>query len=173
MTEEVFNKVLKIIMAIGIPAIIGGGIYIGKKLQILNILEQTNKAIKHNIKIICDTLIDSPNIEFDHKKLESYSPLRLTGEGQEYLKQVGFVKIFDQHAQDFFDFIDSEEPKTKYDVEVSAVKSVLVLSNKEYFRNIKIYLYQHPNEGDIRGFAKIAGIYIRDKYLERHSEITE
>jgi len=40
------------ILIIGVPAIIGALIYVGKKLQVLETLQETNSKIKHNLTII-------------------------------------------------------------------------------------------------------------------------
>lgn len=162
-----FDKFVKIIMAIGIPSIVCACIYIGKKLQILTDLQSTMKKIKGNIKIISDCLISSP-INFDHDKLESYSPFRLTKTGEEYLKKIGFIKIFNDHSLDFFNFISSEEPKAEYDIEISAMKSILVLFDKEYFQPLKKYLYTHPQEENLRSVVKYMGVYVCEKYLEKY-----
>jgi hypothetical protein len=166
-----FDLILKIIMGIGIPTIIIGCIHIGRKLQLLDTLQTTTDKIKHNIKIIADFLIEAP-VKFDHTKLQEYSPLNLTEKGRKYLEDIGFIKIFDEHSQDFLNFIDSENPATKYDVEKGAIKSISVLSEKFYFHLLKIYLFQHPQE-NMRSISRIAGIYVRDKYLEKHPDIIQ
>lgn len=55
---------------------------------------KTIESIKHNLKVIADTLIESPHIDFDHRRLQDYSPLKLTQEGQQYLEKTGFVEIY-------------------------------------------------------------------------------
>ncbi len=164
-----FEQILKFIMAIGIPTIIGGCIYIGRKLQILDTLQKTTDKIKHNIKVVADCLVKAP-VQFDHEKLETYSPIQLTEAGIKYLDDIGFIKIFNDNKKDFFDFIDTEEPTTKYDTEISATKSFLILFEKEYFNSIKEFLYTHPQDS-LQAMSKIAGVYIRDAYLEKHPEI--
>ncbi len=57
-------------------------------------------------------------------------------------------------------------------MEYSAIKTVFALLGKDYFRPVKIYFYNNPKE-DTRSFGKLAGIYVRDRYLERHAEITQ
>lgn len=165
-----FELLLKIIMGIGIPSIVIGCICIGCKLQILDTLEETTKKVKHNIKLVADCLIES-SVEFNHTRLEEYSPFKITEKGEKWLREVGFIEIFNENSQDFFEFIDSEKPTTKYDIENSAIKSFLILFEKEYFDPIKKYLYTHPQES-LSSMSKVAGVYIRDKYFESHPEIT-
>lgn len=164
-----FDQALKIIMGIGIPAIIGGCIYIGRKLQILDTLQDAINKVKYNIKVIADCLVKAP-VQFDHEKLQTYSPIQLTDVGKKYLDDIGFVKIFEDNKKDFFDFIDAEKPTTKYDIEISATKSFLVLFERSYFRPIKEFLYTHPQD-HLQAMSKIGGVYIRDSYLEKHPEI--
>jgi len=164
-----FDQISKIITAIGIPSIIVGCIYIGRKLQILDFLQEAVGKVKYNIKVIADCLVKAP-VQFDHEKLKTYSPIQLTDVGKKYLDEVGFIEIFEDNQQDFFDFIDAEKPTTKYDIEVSATKSFLVLFDRSYFRPIKDFLYTHPQD-NLQAMSKIGGVYIRDAYLEEHPEI--
>ena len=166
-----FNQVLKIIMGIGIPAIICGCVLIGRKLQILDTLKDTTDKVKHNIKVIADCLVKAP-VQFDSEKLQTYSPLQLTDKGTKYLNDIGFIKIFKENEKDFFEFIDTEKPTTKYDTEISATKSFLILFERDYFKPIKEFLYTHPQDS-LQAMSKIAGVYVRDSYLKNHSEITK
>lgn len=164
--------ILKVVAYVGIPVIIGGCIYIGKKLQILDTLSDTLGKVKKNVKIIANTLIDDPSIVFDQSKIEDYSPLKLTDLGEKFMVEIGFTQIFKDHSKDFFDWIDKEEPKSQYDVEMSSIKSVLFLFDKEYFKSVKSHLYNHPRE-NIRQISKFMGIYVRDRYLVENPQLKE
>jgi hypothetical protein len=65
-----------------------------------------------------------------------------------------------------------DKPKVKYDVEYSAIKVVFALLDEDYFRPVKVYFYNNPKE-NMRAFAKLAGVYARGRYLEKHREITQ
>ena len=157
---------------IGIPTIIGCLIYIGKKIQILNELHSSIQKIKHNIKVISDSLIRSQYIEFDHTILEPYSPLRLTDKGKTYLDELGLIQIIKDNKKDFFEYIQSETPTTKLDVELAAMKAVRFLFDKPYFDSIKVHLYNHPEE-NFSNMTSAAGIFLRDTFLEEHQEIQQ
>lgn len=146
--------------------------YIGQKLQILTSLNKTSNTIKANIRAISNALIDSETVEWDGRYLKDYSPLTLTQEGIEYLKQTNFIDVFEQHENDVFDYIIQESPQTKYDVENASVTSVLSLADEEYMEPVKVYLYNHPKDS-MSKLAKIAGVYVRDKYLAAHPDIKE
>ncbi|MEA2007438.1 MAG: hypothetical protein U9O20_04760 [Patescibacteria group bacterium] len=62
------------------------------------------------------------------------------------MRELEFDKPFDEHHEDFFNFIDSESPKTNYDIEIAITKSVFVLFDKVYFSKIKEYLYNDPRK---------------------------
>ncbi len=159
---------------LGIPAIIVALLFIGRKLQILDDLKKTVEKIKHNIKAMADSMINS-DLVFDHTKLQSYSPFKLTEKGKEYLEKIGFISTFNSNKEIFFDCIDMDHPKTKYDVELAAYRSMLLLRNKEdLMKPIKIHLYNNPNdEESFESISRYAGVYIRDQYLDLHPEIVE
>jgi hypothetical protein len=155
-----------IFIYVGIPTIIGALIYIGRKLQILDDLKDSSLKIKHNVKVICDALIKSESVDFDHENLQAYSPLRLTEKGEELVKKIGFEDIFKEHQTDFFDFIKSESPKGDYDIELASIKSIFYLFDKPYFAPVKEYLFTNP-KSDQKKLFTVLGVYVRDKYLKK------
>lgn len=169
---DILNIINAVLIALGVPTIIASAIYIGRKLQVLDDIRDAHDKTKKNIGVIAGCLATSPHIGFDQTKLASYSPLRLTKEGEKYLQTVGFAKIFQKYPDPFFNFINDENPTTKFDVEASAFKAFMfLLGTSQHFRPLKIYAFNHPKE-DLREIAKYASIYIRDEYLERHPEIS-
>ncbi len=162
---------INLILAIGVPAIVAALVYIGRKVQILDDLKNTVGKMKTNLKIISDFLTTNYS-EFNPKELQGYSPLQLTEEGLRFLHNIGFIKIFNKHREDFFKCIDSEQPKLKYDVEVAAIKSVYMLSDKDFMSFLKEYFYNNPTR-NLGNTAPTFGVYIRDRYLEDHPELTQ
>ena len=132
----------------------------------------TLETIKHNVRAIANCLFKAKDIDFDPSLLRDYSPLNITEQGKQYLTNTGFVKVFKENKKDFFKLIDLEKPKMKYDVEFNAVKTIFSLIEKDYFKPVKIFFYNNPRK-DFRAFAKMAGVYVRDDYLEEHPEITQ
>lgn len=155
-----------------LPTLIGTAVYFGRKLEALDRLEKTMATVKDNIKVISNALISSTEIEFDATLLKSFSPLTLTPEGLQYLQKVKFTDIFTEQSASFVQYIDQNSPKTKYDVEQLAIQAVLLHADEAMMQPIKVYLYNNPKDS-LQSFAKVAGIYVRDKYLEQHPEITE
>lgn len=52
-----WDLINKIIIAVGIPSIVVGCIYIGRKLQILDDLKDAMNKINHNIQVISNFLV--------------------------------------------------------------------------------------------------------------------
>ncbi len=156
--------IINLLIAIGIPSIIAGLIYIGRKLQILDDMRDTMDKMKVNLKVVCNALIQLNLL--DGNKLQTYSPVKITSVGEDYLKKIGFDKIFSEHFQDFFDVINTEKPQTDYDIENAAIRSIYVLFDKPYFDLVKDYLYNNPKE-DRKELMNVAGIYVRDRYMEK------
>jgi hypothetical protein len=162
---------VNIIITIGVAAVVGGLIYIGRKLQILDDLKITTDRIKANVKVVSDFLTRD-NKNFNPTELQAYSPLRLTPEGEDFIKKTGFDKIFSENKADFFRCIEGEKPKLKYDVEIAAIKSISMLYDKEYMNFLKVLFYNTPSRS-MENTAPTLGVYLRDKYLAVHPEITE
>jgi len=154
---------------LGVLTTLGCFIYIGRKFQILDDLREDLRNVKHNIKSIADFLTAKES-SFDASKLKHYSPLRLTEEGKAFIKLIGFDRIFTDNQKTFFAFINEESPKVKYDVELSSIKSIYFLMDRQFMDPLKRHMYEHPEER-IDRIAPTLGIYIRDAYLAEHPEI--
>lgn len=160
------------VVIIGVPSIVVGLVYIGKKVQKLDTLEMAMDKLKHNLKVVTDFLIKTSILNFDHAALQSYSPLRFTDSGAAFVKKIGFEQVFSRNKADFFGYIESEHPKLKYDIEILAIKSIYFLAEKPYMNFLKIYLYNNPGKS-LDNVALTLGIYVRDRYLAAHPEIAE
>ena len=123
---------------------------------------EDSKMFKHNIKAISDHLTNGTRKKFDPSELKAHSPYQLTQKGLKLVKEdMEFNKTFKSHKKDFFNIIDKESASTKYDVEIAAIKSIIVLSDMPYMKFLKIFLYNHPKR-DIQNVAPTLGIYVRD-----------
>jgi len=163
---------IDILLSAGIATVLGACVYIGRKLQMLDDLKKTTDKIKLNVKVIGDYLTTS-NADFNATELQAYSPIQLTEEGRKLIDELGLDDICEQNSDDFFHFIDSMEPKLKYDVEVAAIQSIYaVYEQQEYMDFLKVFFYNNPKR-HLKNTAPTLGIYVRDKYLEQHPEITE
>lgn len=163
--------IFDIISTVGIVAIIGAFIYIGKKLQILDNLNTCIEKVKNNLFVISNYLIKN-HYKFNPSELQTFSPFQLTAEGQNLIKSIGFDNIFKDHQHDFFNYISEENVKMKYDVQTASIKSIVAHYEQPYMQFLKVYFYNNPNR-NLDNTAPTLGVYIRDKYLEAHPEITQ
>jgi hypothetical protein len=156
---------------IGFASMACGFVYIGRKLQRLDNLEIIVEKIKINLKVVTDFLTKD-NKNFNPAELQTYSPRRLAPEGDRFIAEHGFDAILAAHKADFFRCIADENPKLKYDVEAAAIRSISVLSDEDYMSFLKVLFYNDPKR-NMQNTAPTLGVYIRDKYLTEHPEITE
>jgi hypothetical protein len=171
MSNEILQTTSSIFAIVGFPSMVAGFIYVGRKLQVLDNLAGDMSKVKHNLKVVCDYLTRY-HIRFDPGNLKALSPIGLTDQGSDFIREIGFDVVFEQNKNDFFSLIDSENPKYKYDVELSAIKSIFSLADKDYMSFLKVYLYNNPAR-TINDTAPTLGIYVRDAYLLAHPEITQ
>lgn len=165
---EIINR---IVVVVGLPTIIAAVLVMGRKLQILDSLNETAKTIKHNMTVI-SFFLTKHNKEFNSSELQAFSPLQLTDDGRRFIKAIGFDNVFIANKKAFLDFINNESPRLKYDVEISAIKSIVALSNEPFMEFLKIYFYNNPKRS-LDNLSPTLGIYIRDLYLADHPEITQ
>lgn len=165
------NIVNTAVVIIGVPSIICGCIFLGRKLQILDTMSGCIEKIKINLSVISNYLTKNHH-KFNPSELQTLSPFQLTEEGKNFIKNIGFDKVFNQNRTEFFNFISSEDVRLKYDVENAAIKSIYALYDKPFMEFLKVYFYNHP-ERYMDNTAPTLGVYVRDKYLEEHPEITQ
>lgn len=137
-----------------------------KKLSLL--IEKFNTLIA---TLAEKNLIDNP------KLFSMSSPINLTPEGIEFVKKVGWEKSLrnENNKKILFDSLDKLQLKTKYDVEKYSIVLLTELAgarDDNPYTPVKKYLYENANEEDFKVLTACA-IYLRDKYLENHLEITE
>lgn len=166
------NLLNQIVVLVGVPAIGGWLVFLGRKLQRIDDTGKTIEVIKRNVKTIANSLTNCDHVSFDNSLLQDYSPLQLTPKGEQFIRDKGFDSLFSENKEKFFAVIDADHPTSKFDVESSSYKSIVALLHKEFFNPIKKYYYEHPKES-VQNFAKVAGVYVRDRYLEEHKNITE
>lgn len=163
--------IIEFTSTIGLVSVLGACIYIGRKLQVLDNLDNSVGKIKTNMSVVC-TYLARHHETFDPKELHTLSPFQLTDEGKELIVSLGFDHVFRNNKADFFNFIDSEEVKLKYDVEAAAIKSIYGLYDKTYMDFLKVYFYNNPTR-NLANIAPTFGVYVRDMYLSEHPEITQ
>ncbi|MGH7240095.1 MAG: hypothetical protein ACREHG_08525 [Candidatus Saccharimonadales bacterium] len=114
----------------------------------------------------------------------SKSPVRLTNLGVKILVVIGGKDFIDKNLDELLREMDKIGIKTALDSQTSAPLVINVISNKDSFKNIKDYIFKNPyyTEGpegqgslsiplDMNTIQNIMGIYLRDKYLEKHPHL--
>lgn len=116
---------------------------------------------------------------------KSNSPLQLTDLGVEILKACGGKDEIDKNIDLFITNIESKNLQTALDVqEFASILMIDYFNNTLMFNSIKDYMYKNPiytykdlegNERqvsmDIHTVTMVMGIYLRNKYLDRHPEL--
>ena len=103
--------------------------------------------------------------------VKANSPLALNARGIALLKESGFQDIFDKVKDELVSKMEKKSPKTKYNVQKTAVIILYDLRAEEYepFEEIKSYCY---NNGKDYGEILSAGaIILRNYYFKKHPEI--
>lgn len=165
---ELYNT---FVSAVGFPVMVGWFIYIGRKLQVLDTVAKDVDILKHNSKVVSDFLTKNFS-DFNPSELKANSPYQLTEKGMQFIKEIGFDKVFTENKKYFFDCIELNSPKLKYDVEAAALQSIYFLAEKSYMDFLKVYFYNNP-ERNMQNTAPTLGVYVRDKYLDEHPEIIQ
>lgn len=112
----------------------------------------------------------------DVDKLELYktdSPVSLTEKGKEQLKKIGFTDDIDNNLEFILKEVDKLEPKSAFDVEqycIGLITCLITDKGIKIFKRTEDYIYTHP-EYNNHEYFKAAGLYVRDKYLEKHPEL--
>jgi hypothetical protein len=112
------------------------------------------------------------------------SPLQLTQLGIDILAAIGGKKYIDEHVERLVAEMDLIGVKTALDSQTIAPLIINKVSTEDSFTAIKNFAYQTPiyktkgNTGeevavtlDMSTISNIMGIYLRDKYLDKHPEL--
>jgi hypothetical protein len=112
----------------------------------------------------------------DLTKIDLYtkeSPLKINAEGIKAIEKIGFKKAIDDNLELIFKVIDKLGPKSALDVESLCIGIIhYLISDKEIkvFKEVEDFLYNNPKYNNSEYF-KVAGLYLRDKYLERNPNL--
>jgi hypothetical protein len=106
--------------------------------------------------------------------VHSKSPIQLTLLGKQILENYkGNTKI-DNKAPEFIKTIEDRDFKSPLDIQEYAEKIIISQFNGNDFVDIKNEIYFNPTfenqPVNIRIVAKVMGLYLRDKYFEKHPE---
>ncbi|OAV71206.1 hypothetical protein Barb6_01494 [Bacteroidales bacterium Barb6] len=114
------------------------------------------------------------------------SPLKMTPLGELFLEVSSAKKAVDNHLDYLIGELEKTKPRKPYDVDENSASVLSENTGGEIFDDIKQYLYESPDiitlidpeskkEQEIKLsmhlVIRLMGIYLRDKYFERHPDI--
>lgn len=112
----------------------------------------------------------------DPSKLKLYegnSPLTINKEGWEVLEKTFLKEGIDKNLDELFTWIDKIGVKSALDVEslsIGIISYFIQDNDAQIFKKTEDYLYNNPQYNNYEVY-KVAGLYLRDKYLEKHPEL--
>ena len=112
------------------------------------------------------------------------SPIKLSPLGYRILEEIGGKEFVDNNIELLINEMDLEGIKTALDSQTYSPIIITKMSSIDSFTKVKNYVYNNPfykekRTGsndivvslDMGTITNIMGIYLRDKYLERHPEL--
>lgn len=126
--------------------------------------------------------LKSKDDKMDASLFLAQSPVELTELGKRVLAAIGGKIFIDNNLHDLLTGMDMQDIKTALDSQIYAPVVISQVSNRSSFNPIKDFAFENPyyKEKDSNGndtalvrlamdtIANIMGIYLRDKYLEKH-----
>ncbi|MDP4252269.1 MAG: hypothetical protein Q8918_19395 [Bacteroidota bacterium] len=113
------------------------------------------------------------------------SLIELTELGERVLVAIGGKTFIDNNLQDLMNEMDMQDITTALDSQIYAPIVISQVSNRSSFNPIKDFAFENPyykekdSDGndtasvrlDMDTIVNIMGIYLRDKYLEKHPHL--
>jgi hypothetical protein len=124
--------------------------------------------------------LKSKDSAFDTTLFQSHSPIQLTPFGSDLLEKSGGKSYVDQNLNSLLSEIESRNFRAALDVETHTPIMLITHSSDDSFIGIKNFLYNNPvfknSAGaeiqlDLSKITQVMGIYLRDKYFEKHPEL--
>jgi hypothetical protein len=155
-------------------------------------------AMDHQLSTITNTLnslsttvnglvvyLKSKDGGMDTSLFASRSPVQLTNLGNKILEDSGGKNFIDKNLSLLIKEIAKQNINTALDVQTLAPLVISNVSTSEIFNSIKDYIFKNPqyksrnksNQDihialDMNVITNIMGIYLRNKYLEKHPELS-
>ncbi len=151
-------NISEIINIIGIPAVLLTLLYIGRKLQVLDDLEDVRKKF---------SVIESRvNDLWEDRMAPASSPRQLNPRGSDILEKSGIKKIVGEKRNKLTEIIKKGNPKNPYDAEQLIMKVVQEIPEHcpEIIDELKNGAFKSGAEID--GVLFVGGIYLRNLIFE-------
>ncbi len=151
---DILNTINAIVVGIGIPTIIVGAIYIGRKLQILDDL----KPLRDKFAIVESRVSDL----WADRTAPAHSPRQLNDKGESILTGSGIKEVIEEKKNDLFAKVKETNPSNAYDAE----KVILDVVSKipEYYPELVAKLKDgaFKTGNDLDTVFLVGGIYFRN-----------
>lgn len=162
---DILSWLNSIVIIIGVPTIAGALLFIGRKLQLLDGLEQTVKArLEPDVRDLRERLA---TLEGRTANLfASQSPIKLTPAGRQFLTKSGLKAYIDDHTEEFLGISNQlRDVNTPYDVQ-EAVNELFDRYDfpQEIEDGIKTQAYLTGTSYEVA--RRIGALYFRDICLE-------
>jgi len=161
----ILNIINAVVVSLGIPTMVVACIYIGRKLQILDTLDESFKKLQ-----------DSFDEDHEHIILMkakvlgvSNSPYQPNEVGRKLLEDSGWINIYPIIKKEVLDKIEKEKPKTLYDVERLAFRVLSSFKNDDRFIPFKTYIVNHP-EHSLDSIFLVGSWIVRDDFKGERNE---
>ncbi len=163
------QNIINIICAIGVPAIVVCLIYIGRKLQKLDDVDDKLKNVDSKVIDIDKlTLLTKEKVDtlWNERFAISNSPMQLNERGEMILDKSGIKEIIDKHLDELFIKVKEKNPENAYQVQERSNKVVYKLENKQGILPI-LENGAYKTGVDIDTVLAVGGLYLRDLILPK------
>ena len=131
---------------------------------------KTIQGIKNGIDRIEKFLILQFGARAASVFMTNHSPTSLTVSGIKLLNESGGKKLIDENLDFFITELHNTLSKTALDVENNAFEVIFKNSDKENFKEVKDFIYNHPvyeeSQINLTSIVKISSIYLRVSILK-------
>lgn len=125
--------------------------------------------------------LKSKDVTLDPRLIKAFSPIQLTEIGHAILEKSGGKTYVENNLGSLITDMEAQKFKSALDVQNYATIFFIKNFNSDDLITIRNYIYQNPTyktaDGEIQinisVINQIMGIYLRDKYFEKHPELKE
>ncbi len=161
----VLQWVNTLIVGLGLPAVVAGLIFVGRKLEMLDgVRREVDENIRPDLKDVRERMA---SMEGKTSTLfQANSPISLTPKGQRFLEQSGIKQFIDDNKEDLMRQCDSHQTMTTpYDVQQMAFAFFDDIALPEDIE-IKAKNVAFSNGVSLGELRRTGGIYFRDICLD-------
>lgn len=181
-----WNMIIGVTALIGtIGTLIGVAYKFGKTSNKIDIVYKDVDNIKQRILQQNDDIVAIRSLLLlKHKGIsdiffQKHSPVSLNDNGMKQYEKMQGEDFLETNKDKFFRKIDERKPKAALDVENAALFACISLSNEDFFKPIKDFVYNSPiiKVGDkevvlsLEDACYILSVPLRDMYLKEHKEL--